>query len=513
MDETGTGSILRFDGIRLSGEEVSGHNYPLILADRGTIQLNKDAVLEKNIVASSDPDSAVGSAAHITGSANLTLDGAEVTLNQSGLRGAIYFDSTGEFQVLNEVTIKDNVNAEGKKANVYLAGEKYITVEGDLGASRVGVTSERIPEACVGESTEAGQEVVIAVPSADYSGSLSSCPFADNFFADADTGNGTGIYATVGSTALNNSRNTVLKRNGYAVSFVYRDTSTGGTVTGAPDTPGLSFASGDEVIIPPPSDISGYELTGVSIDQGTGTALTAVEAEGDTFGKITGVMPGQDVVVTYEYTRMDASIAFVVNGGTPQPEILTGTAGNSVNALLPNVSRYGYIFKGWSKVNSQTGPEYISSLPAVYPEEPVAYYAIWEADPEVKFNYTVDYTNQSGSIVFQSTTMEKACSVETEIRSHKKNIHGYLWSLSDSLTSPAEYDYHGLGAVPIGSFDGQTGEFTGRMPGQDTAVRYAYKADRSNTSARSDLTVRCVTENGTVIHEPVAAPYYPEEAI
>ncbi|WP_024291606.1 MULTISPECIES: hypothetical protein [Lacrimispora] len=513
MDQSGTGSILRLDGINLSGENVSDKNDPLILADRGTIQLNKDAVLEKNIVTSSDPDSAVGSAVHITNSANLILDGAEVRMNQSALRGAIYFNSTGKFQVLNEVTIKDNVNAEGKKANVYLADGKYITVDGDLGSSRIGITSEQIPEASVGETTISGQEVVIAVPSADYSGSFSSCPFADNFFADADSGNGVGIYATVGSSALNNSRNTVLKRNGYAVSFAYRDSSTGGTVTSAPDIPSLSFASGDEVVIPPPSGISGYELTGISIDQGTGSTLTAVETAGDTFGKITGTMPGQDVVVTYEYTRLEASIAFVVNGGTPQPETLTGTAGNSVNALLPSVTRYGYVFKGWSKVNNQASPEYISSLPAVYQADPVTYYAIWESDPNVKFDYTVDYTNQNGSIVFQTTTAESAYSVEAEIQSQKKSIHGYLWSLLDSLTSPVEYNYDGLGAAPIGNFDGSTGQFTGRMPGQDAAVKYAYKVDRNNPSARSDLTVRYVTENGTVIHDPAATAYYPEDAI
>jgi uncharacterized repeat protein (TIGR02543 family) len=513
MKETGTGSILRFDGVHLSGEEIPGHNDPLILADRGTIQLNKDSVLEKNIVVSSAPESAVGSAAHITGSANLILDGAEITLNQSALRGAIYFDSTGEFQVLNEVTIKDNVNTDGKKANVYLSDGKQIIVGGDLGASRIGVTSQQVPEASVGESTAAGQEVVIAVPSDDYSGSISSCPFADNFFADADTGNGTGIFSTVGSSALNNSKNTVLKRNGYTVSFVYRDSTTGGTVTGAPVTPSLSFASGDGVVIPPPPAISGYEFTGTSIDQGTGSTLTAVETAGTDFGKLTGTMPGQEVVVTYEYTRIDASIAFVVNGGTPQPQTLVGTAGNSVNALLPSVSRYGYVFKGWSKVNSQTSPEYITSLPALYPENPVTYYAIWEADPGVKFDYTVDYTNQNGSIVFQSATTANTYSVESVIQSQKKNIHGYLWSLLDSLTSPAEYNYDGLGAVPIGNFNGSTGEFTGRMPGQDAAVKYAYKVDRNNPAARSDLTVRYVTENGTVIHVPGVTPYYPEDAI
>ena len=480
----------------------------LIQASRGTLELNNELTLQNNN----------GIAVEILGSTNFILNGGnsgiEIKSNRPVAgKSAVQFESNGTFSARNEINISDNTNTTGEKANVYLADGKHITVEGDLGASRIGVTSQQVPEASVGESTAAGQEVVIAVPSVDYSGIISSCPFADNFFADADTGNGTGIFSTVGSSALNNSKNTVLKRNGYTVSFVYRDSTTGGTVTGAPDIPSLSFASGDGVVIPPPSAISGYDFTGIAIDQGTGSTLTAVETEGADFGKLTGTMPGQDVVVTYEYTRIDASIAFVVNGGTPQPQTLVGTAGNSVNALLPSVSRYGYVFKGWSKVNSQTSPEYITSLPAVYPENPVTYYAVWESDPGVKFDYTVDYTNQNGSIVFQSTTTSNTYSVESVIQSQKKNIHGYLWSLLDSLTSPAEYNYDGLGAVPIGDFNGSTGEFSGRMPGQDAAVKYAYKVDRNNPAARSDLTVRYVTENGTVIHAPGVTTYYPEDAI
>ena len=501
-------SKLRVNNITINGNGVES-NYPLVKASAGELYINAETTFTGNKI--TNPVS--GSALDVTGSASLIINSGTVSNNISNGSGAVNFNSTGEISVLNDIHISDNTNTAGEKANVYLAAGKYITVEGDLGTSRIGVTSEQIPEASVGESTTAGQEVVIAVPSAAYSGSLSSCPFADNFLADADSGNGAGIYATIGSSSLSNSRNTVLKRNGYAVSFAYRDSSSGGTVTGAPDTPSLSFASGEGVVIPPPSAISGYELTGIIIEQGTGSTLTAVETPGDTFGKITGTMPGQDVMVTYEYTRIAASIAFVVNGGTPQPETLTGTAGNSVNALLPNVTRYGYVFKGWSKVNNQTSPEYISTLPALYPEEPVTYYAIWESDSNVKFDYTVDYTNQNGSIVFQTTTTENTYSVEAEIQSQKKNIHGYLWSLLDSLTSPVEYNYDGLGAVPIGNFNGTTGQFTGRMPGQDAAVKYAYKVDRNNPSARSDLTVRYVTENGTVIHDPAATAYYPEDAI
>ncbi|WP_442913826.1 MucBP domain-containing protein, partial [Lacrimispora sp.] len=499
---------IKFTDIILDGNGVETSS-PLISAANGTVEINSGAVV-KNCNGTSTGS---GSAVEITGAANLSMNYGTVKDNISNGKGAVYFDSNGSFSVKNLVTIEDNVNSSGEKNNAYLAQGKRITVNGDLDASRIGVTAEQIPDASVGDSTVAGHEVVIAVPSADYSGSITSCPFADNFFADKDTGNGTGIYTAIGSSALNNSRNTVLKRNGYTVSFAYQDSATGGTVTGAPDTPSQSFASGEGVVISPPSAISGYDFTGIAIDQGTGSTLTAIETAGADFGKITGTMPGQDVVVTYECTRIDASIAFVVNGGTPQPQTLAGTAGNSVNALFPSVSRYGYVFKGWSKVNSQTSPEYISSLPAVYPESPVTYYAIWESDPGVKFDYTVDYTNQNGSIVFQSTTTANTYSVESVLQSQKKNIHGYLWSLLDSLTSPAEYNYDGLGAVPIGTFNGSTGEFTGRMPGQDAAVKYAYKVDRNNPAARSDLTVRYVTENGTVIHTPGVTAYYPEDAI
>ncbi|MGL6216630.1 MAG: hypothetical protein ACRC36_01245, partial [Lacrimispora sphenoides] len=499
---------LKLTDISLDGNGVETSS-PLISAATGTVEINSGAVV-KNCNGTS---TGLGSAVEITGSANLSMNYGTVKDNISNGKGTVYFDSNGSFSVKNLVTIQGNVNSFGEKSNVYLTQGKRITVNGDLDASQIGVTALQIPDASVGDSTVAGQEVVIAVPSVDYSGSITSCPFVDNFFADKDTGNGTGIYTAIGSSALNNSKNTVLKRNGYTVSFAYQDTATGGTVTGAPDTPSLSFASGDGVVIPPPAGITGYELTGISIDQGTGSTLTAVETEGTDFGKLTGTMPGQDVVVTYEYTRIDASIAFVVNGGTPQPQTLAGTAGNSVNALLPSVSRYGYVFKGWSKVNSQSSPEYITSLPAVYPENPVTYYAVWESDSGVKFDYTVDYTNQNGSIVFQSTTTANTYSVESVVQSQKKNIHGYLWSLLDSLTSPAEYNYDGLGAVPIGTFNGSTGEFLGRMPGQDAAVKYAYKVDRNNPAARSDLTVRYVTENGTVIHAPGVTPYYPEDAI
>ncbi|WP_143320904.1 hypothetical protein [Clostridium sp. HBUAS56010] len=498
---------LGFNNITLDGNGVES-SYPLINAVSGELQINSGAALTGNKVT----DSTTASAINVTGSASLRMNSGTISNNTSAGAGAVYFDSSGKFTAINQIQIADNVNQAGEKANVILAEGKYITVEGDLGSSLIGVTTRQVPAASVGETTEQSQEVVIAVPSANYPGSISACPFADNFFADGDTGNMSGIFATVGSSVLNNNNHTVLKRNGYTISFITRDASTGGTVNGSTEIVPKSFGGGQEVLISKPSEIPGYELTGIEIEQGDETLLVPVEEENE-YGSITGFMPAQDVVVTYEYTRVEASIAFVVNGGTPQQETLTGTAGTSVNALLPTVSRYGYIFRGWSKVNSQTEPQIITALPSVFQEEPITYYAIWEADPAVKFHYTVSYTNQNGSIVFQSGTTEHAYSVEAQIQSQKKNIHGYIWSLEDSSTSPAEYDYNGLGAEPVGTFHGGTGSFEGRMPGQDAAVRFGYKVDRSNPHARSDLNVQYITESQTVVHAPNTTSYFPEDEI
>ena len=73
-------------------------------------------------------------------------------------------------------------------------------------------------------------------------------------------------------------------------------------MNGAPASIPLSYAGGDAVEVNAPAAITGYGLTGVTIDQGTGGTLSAqADAGVADFGKVTGTMPGQDVVITYEY--------------------------------------------------------------------------------------------------------------------------------------------------------------------------------------------------------------------
>ena len=507
-----TGATLKLTDIVLDGNG-SVSSDPLVSAESGRLEINTGANL-RNCHGSS---SSQGSAVNVTGSAALSMNYGKVSENVSEGKGAVYFNSSGRFDVVNDVMIEDNTTPSGEKANVYLENGRAITVTGDLNVSRIGVTTALQPEASPGGiSTEAGQEIKIASPLAGSGVDTSPSPFADNFFADKGKADGTGVYVSVGTKNLsgagaNNDRNAVVKRNGLQISFYTKDADTGGSIAGAAPIPAISKASGDPVDIAPAPAITGYDLVSVVIEQGTPPTLTANMEAGADYSRITGTMPNQDVAVNYEYRKVGSQIIFNSNGGTPEPETLIGTAGNPVNALLPTTTRYGYIFKGWSTVNDWDHPQIIDRLPSVYPETPVTYYAIFEADPNVKFNYTVEHSNAAGDIMFASNTLENAYSVEESLLEEKKTVRGYRWSADDSSTTPTEYNFSGT-SVPIGQFN-DAGTFTGKMPGQDATVRYGYQVRYGDTSARSAFEVLHETNNGTTVSAPQSGQYYPENAI
>ena len=507
-----TGATLKLTDLVLDGNgKLSGDS--LVSATSGRIEINSGAQL-KNCHGNS---SSQGSALSVTGSATLSMNYGKVSGNLSEGKGAVYFNSTGRFDVLNDVMVEDNTTPSGAKSNIYLETGRTITVTGDLNASRIGVTTAGQPAASPGGiSTEAGQEIKIASPLAGSGVDTAPSPFADNFFADQAKADGTGLYVAVGTKNLSgagagNDKNAVIKRNGLQISFVVKDAQTGGSISGVAPIPPISKGSGEPVDIAPGPDITGYELSGVVIEQGTPPSLTANLTPGADFGRITGTMPNQDVAVSYEYQKIGSQIIFNSNGGTPEPETLVGTAGNPVNSLLPTTTRYGYIFKGWSSVNDWDNPQFIDRLPAVYPELPVTYYAIFEADPNVKFNYTVEHSNASGDIMFETNTLDSAYSVEEPILEEKKTVRGYTWSLDDSSTTPSEYNFSGT-SVPIGQFN-SAGTFNGKMPGQDATIRYGYKVRYDDPDARSLFEVQHKTNNGTTVSADQSGLYYPENEI
>ena len=515
-----TGGKWSFNDITLSGSEKESAS-PVISVTAGRLEINSGATVTGAKGSATDK----GSAIDLSGSASLAMNGGSVTGNTSAKdgRGAVHFNSTGTFAVLNAVKISGNKDTENKAANVYLPAGKLIAVEGDLEGSEIGVTTATLPEITVGGAapTAPGQEVVVAVPSASYPGGVTTCPFSDSFKADQSA---KGLTVNVGTDTdtFHNIKNAVLRRSGYTMSFVYVDDK-GTAVSGAENRPEKPYGEGAAVDEAAPAPAPGYTLTGVSVNQGSGTALTPVMSGSD-MGKITGNMPAQDVVVTYTYVRRGSSISFHANGGTPEPAELKGNTGDSVHAVMPTVLKYGYTFEGWVKGVYDAGAQSWSlpappytferALPSHFPEEPVKYYAIFKPDTSIKFDYTVAYQNANGSITFQTGTAEKAHSVEDEITADQKAIHGYKWSEAASLLSPEKFDfYDGRGPVDIATFDSTNGHLSGRMPGQDAAVYYRYVVDYNDPSARSNFTVKHVTASGTEVFPEHTEPYYPEDDI
>ncbi len=523
---TTNGGTLRLTDIILDGEGKSSGD-PLLKATAGRMEINSGA----QITNCRGDGTSSGSAVSVTGSASLSMNFGKVSGNVTDDhgKGAVYFNSTGTFEVVNDVLIEDNTTTSGKKANVYLDSyqdgqvmkNRFITVTGDLNVSKIGVTTQLQPEASPGGvSSKAGQEIKIAVPAGGSAVDTAPCPFADNFFADQSDSEEADVYISVGTKDIpnttHNDRNAVIKKNGYMINFSVRERDTGGAVSGAPAIPSVPKAFGEQVDIEQAIGVLGYEISDVIIvpkpqdSPLTGSVVKKNEGQSNEHkvGKVTGTMPKYDVEVIYEMKKIETSLFFVSNGGTPEPPTLTGVIGSPVTSSIPVISKYGYDFKGWSPDTHYNS--YISSLPPVFDVWNHTYYAHFVPN-DTKFHYTVEHESQSGKVVFAEDTLGREYSVETPLQEQKKTIRFYDWSQEDSDTTPIEYNFGGI-SEPIGSFDGN-GVFRGKMPGQDATVRYRYKVRNGDTSARSTFTVRHETNNFNTVAPTETGLYYPEEAV
>ena len=517
-----TGGKWSFNDITLSGSGQASDS-PVISATAGTLSLNT----KSKVTGAKGTALNQGSAVDLSGSANLSMNGGAVTGNESkeGGKGAVCYNSSGTFTVLNEVNIQENKDAAGTPANVYLAAGKTITVEKDLERGMIGITSATLPTVMPGAvPTEISQEIPVAVPGSGYPPDMDTCPFVDNFKTDQSANE---IEVATGAMigANDNRSKAVLRRAGYSISFVSVD-GKGMAVNGAVNQAPKFYGAGESVTENAPAPVLGYTLKEIKVDQGTHSSLQAVPSGAD-MGKITGTMPKVNVTVTYIYDKENGSISFEANGGTPSPDDIKGTVGDNTNALMPMVGRYGYKFNGWVEGNYDVGSrqwtpptpptppndyQYVRKLPDTFPVLPLKYYAIFSPDPSVKLDYTVVYQNQDGSITFQSKSDKKV--VETDIFADKKAIHGYVCSWDDSFQMPHAFNFHdGSGIGPFGSFDTGSGQFRGRMPGQNASVTYRYKVDRGNPDAVSSLAVKYVTEDGRRIAPDFTSDLFPEEPI
>lgn len=531
--------VCRFRDITLSGNEQESES-PVLSIEGGSVDLSTKATVTGARGTAADK----GSAINASEGAIFGMSGGTVTGNKSAIggKGAVYcpIRKAGDtaFLVKGESSIIGNEDMAGAPANAYLSNGAVIAVcDADLKNGRIGVTSEKLPATMPGSfPTESNQEIPVAkfdkweLENSDFEKEqfnpgdhMEFCTFSDNFTADQE---GTkGVRVSSGANDFGNLKKAVLRRSGHALNFVYVDTQ-GMAVSTAENREGKAYAAGDPVEEAAPLPAPSYTLKKVTVEQGDQSSLQAVSS-GTDMGKITGTMPNRDVTVTYTYEQGNSSISFQENGGEPKPAAIEGNIGDDVNAMLPQVSKYGYKFYGWvegqyDRTTGQWAPPvkqdydrytYVTDLPAVFPAQPLQYYAIFGPDPNVKFDYRVAYQNRNGSITFQSKASagENGLEVEHPISAERKPIPGYKWSKTASRLQPEKFDfYDGNGAQGFGAFDGD-GHFSGKMPGQNTWVTYRYEVDRS--SAKTPITVKYVTEDGRRIAPDFTGALFPEEPI
>ena len=523
--QTGTGKYT-IEKLILKGGTAE-RSTSLISVTGGTLRLGDQASLQDSKIGIKT----AGAAVDVKGGTLQLEHGSSVSGNVSKTdgRGAINFE-TGALKLAGSkpsgasvINVTGNTDGEGKPSNIYIKGTNKLSVMQSIAGSNIGVSKQAVdpgkdlPDAFSGVGTPtAAQEKNFAEPGTGVAAS-SVAPFSTFFTADQADKYGLSVWDS--ATAADNA---ALRRAGYSLSFQYVDAN-GDPVTGAENRAAKSIAAGEPVneaapTVTPPS----YRLSSIDTDETSvgGAALKLTPdstATSPNFGKVTGIMPKQDTVITYHYVRDNSTITFDAKGGTPTPGMLSGLAGNPTNALAPTVTKYGYDFHGWNKRGVM--PAVATPIPSVFPATPEIYDAIYTVNHNIKFAYTTSYENQNGSIVFQTRTTPAASgfSVEDPLNGNLKVVPGYVWAPVDSFINPSTYQFSDQTApAPFGTFDtvagsANYGKFTGRFPGQDAAITWRYRVDPSHPGFQ--LKVNHVSPAGTVVAPSTTAMVRPEDPI
>ena len=533
--QTGDGKYT-IEKLHLSGAAVT-RSKPLISVEHGTLRLGEDAVVEN--AKTNDYNSAaaidiVGGTLHMEHGSIVRNNETPAPVKTPGSekqgKGAINFAS-GHFVLAGSkqsggsvITVSGNKDADGNKSNVFVAANNKISVMQNIVGSSIGISklavgaSNDLPSPFSGTGTPtAAQEKNFAELGSGVSAS-GVTPFSSFFKPDQDETYGTSVVES--KTAANNA---ALRRAGYSITFKYQDAQ-GNSVTGAENRAVKNLAAGETVNEPKPTSTStSYKLSSVVTDEvvtsgGTAKLTPDNTATSPDFGKVTGFMPRQNIVVTYKYVRTNSTITFDAKGGTPTPAQLSGLAGNPTNVISPTVVKYGYNFLGWNKRGvSPVAPA--MSIPTTFPATSEVYDAIYSVNHNIKFAYTTSYENQNGSITFQTTTTPAASgfSVEDPLNGNLKVVPGYVWAPVDSFTNPSDYQFsYQSSPAPFGTFDtvagsANYGKFTGTFPGQDAAITWRYRVDPSH--AGFQLKVNHKTASGTTVAPTTTTMVKPEQPV
>lgn len=440
--------------------------------------------------------------------AKLFISNATIIDNSDGINfgdgvttGAVNIYNSSTLAIEGKCVITDNTDFKGRAADVLIDPQNTILVMDNLGGSKIGIdVKTKIPDISAdGKPTaKASQEIILAKPAPGSVADKTPCSFADKFFANSRAV--AGLYTAVGTENLtgegdHNDRNLVLRRHGFGIDFAVTVKDGDTPIESPPIIEPQVFEpnqpigdTGAAPIIPQ------YKFYETRIDQGAVPMLHAAAPEDPKPGSITGIMPSQNVTVTYVYEQLKTQITFDTNGGitddgqTKIPAI-SGKSGSPMPAE-PKLAKEGYTFKGWSTENS--GPSSpLFSWPSVFPDVPdgLKLYAVFGPDSSKKYNYTTEYTDETGLIVFKIGTEPDKYSVEDSVTAKIVKIPGYTWDKTLSATSPSD----------IGSFD-DAGNYIGTMPAGGLTVHYGYRTDGS----QFPLIIQYQSVNGAQLAPPSA---------
>ena len=432
---------------------------------------------------------------HYTDTNNKPATKSTCAISFEGMTGT---DSAYGFEMNGNNQIYDNFDKDGNKRNIYLADGKFIQVSNLLKndvtgiESNISVTTEKSPDAYIGAVRQESEEVLVAKPTSEYPNytGLNNCPFEQLFHDDRTKANNRigiveGKY-TGGSTP---KKNAVVTQLGSRITFKYVNEN--GTTLKGLSRENLILPIGLETEIKAtPSVLTGYELDRCQV---TGNGWTVNNDKTDSkFGTAKGTVGTTNVEIRYIFKPKEVAFEFLTRGGSPEniPNV-TGQVSKRVSAIMPKLTKYGYIFAGWYDNiddpldTSDVGK--ITSLPTYFPTESTKYHAKYNIDPNIFIPITEGHTNADGSIVFYETPESSIITknVETNITEFSsKEIPGYVANAVISYVTPATYFYRDVEG-PVGTFtDNATTtvsqhrvDFSGRTPGQQTLLSFKYDVD------------------------------------
>lgn len=218
---------------------------------------------------------------------------------------------------------------------------------------------------------------------------------ADTDYVNKQIYNSKGLFINTNAEgSCNQQQNLALKNNDYKQikvnEFIYyidrkKFTLTQNINSDTETTKTLSIYFEDALTIENPSAKTGYTFAAWDL-QGNGSKLN----------DRTFVMGDEDAILTAQWTPVNYSISYSLNGGSLSGQ-KTSYNIETANFTLPTPTRTGYTFTGWTGSNGTTAQKSVTIAKGSTGDK--SYTANW-----TPVNYTISYNANGGSISGQKTS-------------------------------------------------------------------------------------------------------------